>query len=84
MKPMGKLKYELFLRMGSMGPSRLSLRVQEKVWISQSQFSVLPSSTQQIRKKCLDPRLKVLGLWSQIVWAPILAPLLMAVGCLFP
>lgn len=30
MNPMGKLKNELLLRMGSMGPSRLGLRVQEK------------------------------------------------------
>ena len=33
------------------------------------------------KKKSLDPRLKVLGLWSQTVWAPIPALLLMAVGC---
>lgn len=61
---MGKLKYELLLRMGSTGPSRLGLRVQEKGWGSQGQFPVFLSSIQQIFRKCLDSRLKVLGLWS--------------------
>lgn len=76
MNLMGKLKNEMLLRMGSMGPSRLGLRLQERacVCLSQRKTPILHSCTPQICEQCLDPILKILGLWNYIAWAEIPAP----------
>lgn len=70
MKPTGKLKYALLLRKGSMGAFQVVLQgagmgLDFSRLILSSSF--IHSTNTLKKKKSLDLRLKVLGLWSQTV-----------------